>query len=106
MERLTTRLDLGLDEYEQISFSNITDIQGMYNIIDVCDLVHENTVNGEWARKTLISLVEKFTEYEDLEITPEQVRKMSRLYQQKCEEVARIKKEIEVLKNERRKKNP
>jgi hypothetical protein len=95
MERLTRRLDLGLDEYEQICFDNPTDKEGMYNIIDICNMVHENTVDVEWARKTLLALSEKIAEYEDLEITPDQVREMSRLYQQKCKEVARIESRLE-----------
>ena len=41
----------------------------------------------------------QLAKYEDLEITPEQVREMSHLYQEKCEEVDRLEKEIEKLKN-------
>jgi len=44
-------------------------------------------------------IYERLKQYEDLEITPEQVREMSRLYQEKCEEVDRLEKEIEKLKN-------
>ena len=41
----------------------------------------------------IMNVQKRLSEYEDLEITPEQVREMSRLYQQKCEEVARMEKE-------------
>ena len=47
----------------------------------------------------ILNLGNKLKEYEDLEITPEQVREISRLYKEKCEEVARLEKEIEKLKN-------
>ena len=44
-------------------------------------------------------IYERLKQYEDLEITPEQVREISRLYKEKCEKVARLEKEIEKLKN-------
>ena len=47
----------------------------------------------------IMNIQKRLSEYEDLEIAPEQVREMSHLYQEKCEEVARLEKEIEKLKN-------
>lgn len=49
----------------------------------------------------IMNVQKRLSEYEDLEITPEQVREISILYQEKCEEVARLEKEIDVLKHER-----
>lgn len=46
-----------------------------------------------------VGIWDRLKQYEDLGITPDQVREMSKLYQQKCEEVARLEKEIEKLKN-------
>lgn len=46
-----------------------------------------------------VGIWNKLVEYENLEITPEQVREMSRLYQQKCEEVAKLEKTQNVLLN-------
>lgn len=45
----------------------------------------------------IMNVQKRLSEYEDLGITPEQVREMSHLYQQKCEEVARLEKRIEEL---------
>ena len=44
-----------------------------------------------------VGIYEKLRKYEQLELTPDQVREMSQLYQQKCEEVARLEKRIEEL---------
>ena len=46
---------------------------------------------------TIVELTHKLYKYEELETTPEQVREMSHLYQQKCEEVARLEKRLEEL---------
>ena len=45
----------------------------------------------------IMNIQKRLSEYEDLEIAPEQVREMSHLYQQKCEEVARLEKRLEEL---------
>ena len=45
MNRLTARLDLGFDEWEQIAFKTPDDEQGLYNIVDVVEHRDE-----EWAR--------------------------------------------------------
>lgn len=36
----------------------------------------------------------KLAEYEDLDLTPEQLRQIDHLYQQKCEELDKLKKEV------------
>ena len=54
-------------------------------------------INGRKEYVTTKEILEKLEQYEDLEITPDQVREMSRLYQEKCEEVARLEKRIEEL---------
>ena len=51
------------------------------------------TINGI----SISQIMKALFEYEDLELTPDQVREMSQLYQEKCEEVARLEKRIEEL---------
>jgi len=53
---------------------------------------------GTINRTSISQIMKALFEYEELEITPDQVRKMSRLYQEKCEEVARLEKAIENMK--------
>lgn len=72
MDRLTHRLDLGLDEWEQIAFKNPNDEQGLYNIVDVVEHRDE-----EWARQILLSLAETVADYEDTGLTPEQIREIN-----------------------------
>ena len=40
-------------------------------------------------------VIQALGEYEDLELTPEQVREVDRLYFEKCKEVAELKKELD-----------
>ena len=46
------------------------------------------TINGI----SISQIMKALFEYEVLELTPDQVREMSQLYQEKCEEVARLEK--------------
>ena len=48
----------------------------------------------------ILKLIKALQSYEQLEITPDQVREMSRLYQEKCEEVAELKENIYQLNND------
>ena len=87
MNRLTARLDLGFDEWEQIAFKTPDDEQGLYNIVDVVEHRDE-----EWARQILLSLAETVADYEDTGLTPEQIREIDKLYTEKCQELAELKK--------------
>ena len=50
-------------------------------------------------RKEAMTIYWALKEYEDLELTPEQIREVDRLYAEKCKEVAELKKEIEELQD-------
>lgn len=72
MKRLIERLNLGLDEWEQIAFKNPNDEQGLYNIVDVVEHRDE-----EWARQILLSLAETVADYEDTGLTPERITEIN-----------------------------
>ena len=44
-------------------------------------------------------LIESIGAYEDIGLTPEQLREVDTLYMEKCKEVADLKKELEQIKN-------
>lgn len=44
-----------------------------------------------------ISVCERLASYEDIGLTPEQLREIDNLYREKCEEVAKLKKQIEQM---------
>lgn len=44
-----------------------------------------------------IKICEKIAEYEDLGVTPEQIREMDKAFLEKCEEINRLKNELEKL---------
>ena len=46
-------------------------------------------------RKEAMTIYWALKEYEDLELTPEQIREIDRLYAEKCREVAELKKELD-----------
>ena len=46
-------------------------------------------------RKEAMTIYWALKEYEDLELTPEQIREIDRLYSGKCKEVAELKKELD-----------
>lgn len=69
MERLTKRLDLGLDEWEQITYAVKDDLDGLYNILDLAEYMKDNEM-----RKILIAVTEKLADYEDTGLTPEEIK--------------------------------
>jgi len=79
MERLTYKDDLGKILQKQ----------------EIFDAFGTDSISR--ATGCIAILTHKLYEYEELEITPDQVREMSQLYQEKCEEVARLEKRIEEL---------
>ena len=54
----------------------------------------------EAGRNTMDEILDRLASYEDLELTPEQIREIDRLYTSKCEEVAELQEKIEELKLE------
>lgn len=53
--------------------------------------------------KDVIPKLEKLKEYEDLELTPEQIKEMDKLYTEKCEQVNELKESVEELKGKNEK---
>ena len=49
----------------------------------------------ETGRNTMDEILDRLASYEDLELTPEQIREVDRLYAEKCKEVAELKKELD-----------
>ena len=47
------------------------------------------------SKKVIEKILESLASYEDLELTPEQIREVDRLYASKCKEVAELKKELD-----------
>jgi len=86
MSRLTQRLDLGLDDWEQIAYEVPRDKEGMYNIVDLVSYAKEKEIGD-----ILIQITEKLAEYEDLGLTPQQLMEVDKLYLEKCEEVNKLK---------------
>ena len=49
----------------------------------------------ETGRNTMDEILDSLASYEDIELTPEHIREIDRLYASKCEEVAELKKELD-----------
>ena len=48
----------------------------------------------EAGRNTMDEILDLLASYENLELTPEQIREIDRLYSEKCKEVAELKKNL------------
>ena len=57
--------------------------------------VSDEWEDGENSYAFKDALIESLGKYEDLELTPEQIREIDRLYSGKCKEVAELKKELD-----------
>ena len=66
MERLTIVVDNGLDE---ICFEAPSDREGAYNILDIAK--HSNQ---EEMQEILLNIASKLAEYEDIGMTPEEIK--------------------------------
>lgn len=55
------------------------------------NLRHEDTTSED----TLNEIIEKLSEYEELGVTPQQIKEISHEYQKKCEEVDRLENELQ-----------
>ena len=49
----------------------------------------------EKSRSEILGIIERLASYEDLGLTPKQIREVDRLYAEKCREVAELKKELD-----------
>lgn len=81
MKRLTER-----DEYGNADIINV-------NSIDLQSNLEINEFNK------VTNALNKLADYEDLELTPEQIKEMDKLYTEKCEQVHVLKESVEELCN-------
>lgn len=54
------------------------------------------------AKRTVQQFHERLSQYEELGVTPEQIREMDRLYAEKCRETAELKRRIERMETSRK----
>ena len=82
MERLTAR-EKGIAYYPHCFREDTCDGMGPDTTCEGCDFITQ--------------VCERLAAYEDLELAPEQLREVNNLYREKCEEVAKLKKQIEQM---------
>ena len=85
MERLTER-EKGIAYYPHCFREDTCDGMGPDTTCEGCDFS--------------ISVCERLASYEDIGLTPEQLREVDSLYQEKCEEVAKLKEQLAAVQKE------
>lgn len=94
MDRLTERMGAGLSAFEDISFKVSNDKEGAYTIHDIaamCVLSQDKDEQAE-AYCILANVSERLADYEDIGLTPEQIREVDKLYSELCKELGAYKK--------------
>lgn len=67
MKRLTQRIDMGLDEFDEIAFINPHDPEGLYNLRNIVDDLDDDE---------LLPIAERLAEYEDTGLEPEEIKRI------------------------------
>lgn len=83
MNRLSARLDFGLEPYDEIAFINPDDAEGIYNLDDIV---------GCGSAETKLAIAERFAAYEDTGLTPEEINNLrAEIEQVRAEKEAAVK---------------
>ena len=82
MERLTHEADFGLEEWEQTLYTVKSDPGGAYNILDIANYEGEKEFN-----EILKNISLRLKQYEDTDLTPEQIRDLKERDTEKAPEI-------------------